>query len=183
MTVHKLRASRLLSPEALAGWIFADILIVLFIVSLGAAAAPPAPLATPTPTPTPTATPSKPVERPKAKPALRPKAVSVTVKVNPDRLLDSGSPRAGQLKSVCRQLKRSIKAKDRTGDRAALVLIFGGGGDVTDAQRRANLIGRGLKSCAGQRTFDKKVVSRDFWDGSLPVNRARLEIFVYTKSG
>ena len=66
------RARSRLSTESIAGWILADILVVLFIVGLGSAVPPKIEAATtkPSPTPTPTATPPKPKPKPKPQPRI-----------------------------------------------------------------------------------------------------------------
>ncbi len=65
-----------------------------------------------------------------------------------------------------------------SGKRAALVLVFGGASDVSTGQNVARAIGRQL-GCANPRIFRGAVPTRAFWDGTLPLGSARLEVFLF----
>lgn len=159
------RRGRLFTVESIAGWIFADLLLVLFLVGLGSAKAytPPEP---PKPEPK-----QAPIVGMRTHPAL------VRVHVNGARLGTGTALSQPQQQAVCRAV-RSELAPVR-GERAALVLIFGGAPDVSTGQNVARAIGRQLR-CANNHVFAGKVPTRAFWDGSLPLGKARLEIFLFT---
>ncbi len=162
------RRGRLFSAETAAGWVFADLLLVLFIVGLGSAIK-----YTPPPPPEP---------EPKIPPivGMQTDPTSITVKVN-GQILSTGTaipPRARQ--AVCRAIRsRTGPVK---GERAALVLVFGGASDVETGQNVARAIASQL-SCAEKNVFRGKVPARACWDGSLPLGQARLEIFLFLREG
>lgn len=162
------RRGRLFSAESAAGWVFADLLLVLFIVGLGSAIK-----YTPPPPPEP---------EPKVPPIVGMKTdpTPITVKVN-GHALRSGTalpPTAKQ--AVCRAIRgRTGPVK---GERAALVLVFGGAGEVEAGQNVARAIAAQL-SCADDKVFRGRVPTRAFWDGSLPLGQARLEIFLFLREG
>src|SRR5690606_16139690 len=124
------RRGRLLSAESVAGWVFADLLLVLFIVGLGSA------LQYPPPEPEPKVPPIV---------GMKTEATPVPGRINGE-VLGSGAPLLPrQEQEVCRTLSKSLKPV--TGERAALVLIFGGASDVQTGQNVARAIGSQL-SCA-----------------------------------
>ena len=151
----------------MAGWIFADLLLVLFLVGLGSAIAytPPEP---PKPEPEPPAIPRI--------VGMKTDPTSVTVGVDGELLGDGGRLTEAQQKKVCRAVSERVEKVK--GERAALVLIFGGAEDVTVGQNIARAVGEQLK-CADPKVFKGKVPSRPFWDGSLPLGQVRLEIFLF----
>ena len=158
------RRGRLFTVESIAGWIFADLLLVLFLVGLGSAKAytPPEP----------------PKPEPKQAPIVGMKTdpTSVQVQVNGQRL-GSGAPLS---KSDQRAVCRAVRAKlgPVRGERAALVLIFGGASEVQTGQNVARAVGRQL-NCADSQVFAGRVPTRAFWDGTLPLGSARLEVFLF----
>jgi hypothetical protein len=163
------RHNGLISAEALAGWIFADIMIVLFLVGLGSAAPP----EIPSPTPRRTLTPA-----PKRIVGMRTHSRISFVSYDTGALLGTGGQARSARRSVCRQVRRATRRIGR--QRAALVLAFGGGRDIGVALASARAVSRGLR-CANPALF-KQTVVRPFWDGDLPSGRARLEVFLFITS-
>lgn len=158
------RGRGLLRPEALAGWVFADLLIVLFIVGLGSATAPeiPDPAA---------------VEEPLPKiVGMRQDAEILTIDYDAGALIGSGAGSENESQLVCERLNEVTSALQS--ERAALALIFGGGKEIGVALESAVRIAEQLP-CAAPTLFDG-TTTRDFWDGSLPRGTARLEIFLFT---
>ena len=85
-----------------------------------------------------------------------------------------------QRRAVCHAIRGKLDAVK--GERAALVLIFGGAPDVTVGQNVARAIG-GQLGCADRRVFRGAVPTRAFWDGTLPLGKARLEMFLFLRQG
>jgi hypothetical protein len=169
MSAAEIPRGRLLSIESIAGWVFADLLLVLFLVGLGSAQ----PMAA-------VPDPPKPVVHEKKKPTIvgmrtEPRAVSITF--NAARLLASGASRQAAERTVCQQVSRAVKGF--RSDRAALVLIFGGAPDVSAGQEIARRIAPQL-SCGNANVFTRGTPTRAFWDGTVPQGTARLEIFLFT---
>jgi hypothetical protein len=158
-----------ISPEALAGWIFADIMIVLFLVGLGSAAPPE--IHPPTPKTTLTRA-SKRIVGMRTHPRIS------YVRYDTGALLGTGGQARSARRSVCRQVRRATKRIRR--QRAALVLAFGGGRDIGVALASARAVSRELR-CASWALF-KQTVVRPFWDGDLPSGHARLEVFLFITS-
>lgn len=158
------RRGRLFTVESIAGWVFADLLLVLFLVGLGSAMAytPPKP-----PPPSPRVAP---IVGMKTDPTI------VQVKVNGELLGVGSSLSKADRSAVCRAVRGRLGPVKR--QRAALVLVFGGAQDVTTGQNVARAVGQQL-GCADGRIFQGNVPTRAFWDGALPLGTARLEIFLY----
>jgi hypothetical protein len=161
-----------IAPEFLAGWVFADIMIVLFFVGLGSAAAPEAPRRVPKPHPAPRPKRPRHIVGMKTRPAVRQVSYSQSALLG-----GSGRPKVAR-RQVCLRLRKAT-AKLRT-KQAATVLIFGGGQDIGAAIRSARAVSRQLR-CARGGLF-MRPLSRAFWDGRLPAGRARVEIFLFTTS-
>lgn len=162
------RRGRLFTVESVAGWVFADLLLVLFIVGLGSAIA-----YTPPPPPEP---------EPKVPPivGMKTEPVSVVVDVNGASLGRGVELPPAERRAVCEAVRSGLAPV--RGERAALVLIFGGASDVTVGQNVARAIGSQL-ACADERVFQGPVPTRAFWDGTLPLGKARLEIFLFLRQG
>jgi hypothetical protein len=160
------RRGRLFTVESVAGWVFADMLLVLFIVGLGSAIA-----YTPPPPPEP---------EPKVAPIVGMKTdpVSLVVDVDGPRLSGGSRLNPAEQREVCSAVKGRLAPV--RGERAALVLVFGGASDVESGQNVARAIGRQLK-CADRKVFKGTVPTRAFWDGSLPLGKARLEVFLFLR--
>lgn len=161
------RRGRLFTVESIAGWIFADLLLVLFLVGLGSAKAYTPPEPPPPPPPPPKVAP---IVGMKTDPAI------LRVRVDGRRLGAGTALNRSEQRSVCRAIR--AKLRPVRGDRAALVLIFGGASEVSTGQNVARAIGRQL-DCADSRVFRGAVPTRAFWDGTLPLGSARLEIFLF----
>lgn len=162
------RRGRLFSAESAAGWVFADLLLVLFIVGLGSAIK-----YTPPPPPEP---------EPKIPPIVGMKTdpTFITVRVAGSTLSTGAALPGPARQAVCRAIRS--KTGPVKGERAALVLVFGGAGDVEAGQNVARAISSQL-ACADDKLFRGKVPTRAFWDGSLPLGEARLEIFLFLREG
>lgn len=164
------RRGRLFTVESIAGWIFADLLLVLFLVGLGSAKA-----YTPPPEP-----PKPKVEKKEKEPepivGMKTDPTSIQVRVNGQRLGSGRTLAANERQAVCRAVRSRLQPVE--GERAALVLIFGGASDVSTGQNVARAIGKEL-ACANARVFPDRVPTRAFWDGTLPLGTARLEVFLF----
>jgi hypothetical protein len=101
------------------------------------------------------------------------------VRYDTSALLGGGRPAESERASVCRQIRRLVQPY--ANDRAALVLIFGGGSDITAAQSSAAAIGQHLP-CSNSKVFRPNTPYRDFWNGRLSSGYARLEVFFFTTS-
>lgn len=157
------RRGRLRASESLAGWVFADMLLVLFIVGVGSAAAVKAP-----------------------EPVPEDEDVAVIVGMKPDpvsrefRVDGSGllAKDKDALDDVCVQLKKQFRKNLNSGGEAAFVLTFAGGesGTANEVSRQVN---RKL-GCAGLKP---DATPRAYWDGRDldSLNHVRVEIFFYVK--
>lgn len=148
----------------MAGWVFADMLLVLFLIGLGSAIAvdPPEP---------------EPKPEPKRIVGMRTDPVRVSVDV-PAEALVAGE--ASAKKKARQAVARAIKRYDKNGNEAALVLIFGGGDSAGLGQEVAEKL-RPQLTKASAKLFTRKTPSRFFWDGSLDYGDVRLEVFLFTK--
>ncbi|MFJ5937949.1 hypothetical protein [Streptomyces sp. NPDC093071] len=160
-----MRAPRF-NPLHLAGWLFADMLLVLALVAMGdqgdplAAEAPTGPKATTSPKPGPSKTPA-----PKG-----PRAVTRTpVKVSLD------APPGDR--ATMREQLRKITARYE-GRQAAFVLTFGhhpepglGGDYATDVNSQL---------AKARPDMFRGATTRDFWKGAPSGGHADLEIYFYT---
>ncbi|UXY31075.1 hypothetical protein [Streptomyces sp. HUAS TT20] len=154
------------TPLHLAGWLFADMLLVLALVSMGdrgdplaaRAAAHRSPSAAGKPSPEPSRTPSGPrsVER-------KPVKVHVTAAV-------------GDTTRMVKQLHAATaRYKSRT---AAFVLTFGQAPEPGDGQAYAREINKSLRKARPGMFAD--ATTRDFWNGGA-AGAADLEIYFYTR--
>lgn len=114
-----------IAVPAIAGWLFADLLLAFSIVVLGTQEAPPRPEPTPTPSLSPTPSPSS------TRQALERKYTKVELTVNP-RAARNGAP------SAIRALRRAIARHPRLhGRKAGIVLTFGAQHDGGERFARA----------------------------------------------
>lgn len=159
------RRGRLRSYESLAGWVFADLLLVLFLVGLG------------------TAIPVDPPEPPPPVPVAKPEIIGMkTDPVKLDLAVDADALLAGDPKAQSKArglVKRATSGLSSKGQEAALVLIFGGGETAGVGQRVAEAVYPQLRRAA-DGVFPRGTAKRYFWDGSLPYGAVRLEVFVFT---
>ncbi|MEV0775291.1 hypothetical protein ACIBLA_06165 [Streptomyces sp. NPDC050433] len=144
----------------LAGWLFADLVLVLALVSMAdrpdplaaRPAARPSPSNSPSPSPTPSPAGPRSVE-------LKP--VQIRVK-------------GGASKDIVAQINKGTKKWP--GRTAALVLTFGGSQGGTEYAHRVN----SLLSKARPEMFSKKTATDDFHDLGEPANSAIIRIYFYT---
>lgn len=161
------RRGRLRTSESVAGWVFADMLLVLFIIGLGAAFMLPKP-------------PEPPKEKPKpAIVGMKTNPLNVSVRVDGRALVAGGRQASAAAKDACLTVRKATQRQTKAQDRAALVLIFGGAPDPSPGQAVASAIGKQL-TCASNTLFERGTPFRSFWDGSLPYGDARLEVFLFT---
>ncbi|MFE2718508.1 hypothetical protein ACFXKI_42910 [Streptomyces mirabilis] len=157
------------TPLHLAGWLFADMLLVLALVSMGdrgdplaaqAAARPSpssaSPSAKPSPEPSPTPSGPRSVER---------KPVKIRV-----------AAAAGDTARMVKQLRTATaRYKGRT---AAFVLTFGQAPEPGAGQAYASRINASLRKARPHMFTD--ATTRDFWNGGAS-GTADLEIYFYTR--
>lgn len=173
-------------PDAtlLAGWLFADLLLAIFVVFLGAQGGEPIAGAAVPPTTTsivPTTT-SPPVTAP---PPTKPAGVETTpyltvVETNSDLLLGAASPaRDAELRRVAAVTAERLKADGFEGRRAGFVLTFGVHPTVGVGQRIADAYNDGLRAnlpavfaTAALRNFDYRANSG--------IGSVRVEIYFLT---
>lgn len=152
-----------LGPVALAGWLFADFLLVLALVAMGDQADPLGNRqATARPSPSPTATPSP-------KPSPTPTGPRSVVKVR-FVFRVSGSEDASLLRQI-------TKATASHGTRqAAFVLTFGGTQAGTEYARRINR----LLPRARPHMFDQHTATEDFLNLTAAADTATVWVYFYT---
>ncbi|GAB2717072.1 hypothetical protein [Streptomyces bullii] len=163
MTPRPRSRRRALSTVVLAGWLFADLLLVLALVTMAdrpdplaarprkSAGASPTPSASPSPSPT------------------GPQGVSRTYREFRVR----GTDRDGLLRQI---RSGTAKWKGRT---AALVLTFGGGRGGTQYAGRVNE----LLPKARPEMFGARMATDDFHDLSETPNTALVRVYYYTQPG
>lgn len=161
MTGRPRRRGRL-GTTALAGWLFADFLLVLALVAMGDQADP---LAEKRPTPHPTV--SSPNPKPKPKPTRSgPRSVAKTRYV----FSVSGTDNASLQRQIAKATQR------RTGQEAAFVLTFGGTRDGTAYARRINV----LLHRARPAMFTQDTATEDFLQLDAKADTASLWVYFYT---
>lgn len=156
------------TPLHLAGWLFADMLLVLALVSMGDRGDPLAAqtdakpskstVATPSREPNPTPTPTGPRSV-----ARKPVKVRVTAAV-------------GDSTRMARQLRAATTRYE--GREAAFVLTFGQAPEPGDGQAYAREVNKALRKARPDVFTD--ATTRDFWNGG-PSGSADLEIYFYTR--
>lgn len=177
------REGRSHSMDWIVGWLFADLMIVLFIVALGTndVSAGPTPARTPTPAvkppkPTPTPTPTKTPSRPRL-PGIATEPALFTVPIAADRVLGGSSAvRTAELTKF-RDRVRVIAQQNLVGRRAGIVLVWGESPDVNRGMRLADLAGRQL-TAAHPQVF-RATVPRTLWKGGGSEGRVTLEIYLF----
>ncbi|MGX1153462.1 hypothetical protein RKD39_001040 [Streptomyces albogriseolus] len=154
------------TPLHLAGWLFADMLLVLALVSMGdrgdpLAARPetePSKSAMATPSPKPSKTPTGPRSV-----ARKPVTVRLTAAV-------------GDSTRMFEQLRAATTRYE--GRQAAFVLTFGQAPEPGDGQAYARDVNKALRKARPEMFTD--ATTRDFWNGG-PSGSADLEIYFYTR--
>ncbi|MDT6984021.1 hypothetical protein ACFSUJ_29310 [Streptomyces lusitanus] len=154
------------TPLHLAGWLFADMLLVLALVSMGdrgdplaarADAKPSKPAAVePSPEPSPTPTGPRSVAR-------KPVKVQLTAA-------------AGDTTRMVEKLRAATTRYE--GREAAIVLTFGQASEPSDGQAYAREVNKALRKARPDMFTD--ATTRDFWNGG-PSGSADLEIYFYTR--
>ncbi|MGA5249474.1 hypothetical protein ACPCIX_03685 [Streptomyces pseudogriseolus] len=154
------------TPLHLAGWLFADMLLVLALVSMGdrgdplaarADAKPSKPAAVePSPEPSPTPTGPRSVAR-------KPVKVQLTAT-------------AGDTTRMVEELRAATTRYE--GRQAAIVLTFGQASEPSDGQAYAREVNKALRKARPDMFTD--ATTRDFWNGG-PSGSADLEIYFYTR--
>ncbi|WP_338702521.1 hypothetical protein V2W30_34495 [Streptomyces sp. Q6] len=146
----------------LAGWLFADMLLVLALVSMGDRGDPLAVTAT-GPTPQASASSPKPTPTPTGPRSVERKPVKMDVTA------------AGADDAVVTQLRQ--KTRRYEGRTAAFVLTFGSAPETVAGQAYANEINKALK--AARPDMFRGATTRDFWQNG-PAGSAALEIYFFT---
>ncbi|WP_255954738.1 hypothetical protein [Streptomyces odontomachi] len=151
-----------LGPVALAGWLFADLLLVLAVVTLAdrpdPLAAKPRASASPSASPSPSPSPSK---KPQGPRSLDRKRQSFEVKGNND-------------KSLVSQIRKATAKWD--GKEAALVQTFGGGQGGTHYAHHVN----SLLNKARSGMFPRKAATDDFLKLGRTPSTAEVWVYFYT---
>ncbi|MEU8055222.1 hypothetical protein [Microbispora bryophytorum] len=156
------------SSLLLAGWLFADLLLALTIIMLGAQAPPPAPavpLASegtgsplPSPSPSPCAT---------RAPGVAAKPTKVSFRVNP----------AASDEELLAEVKRELRKhkKRLAGRHAGMVLTFGANGGTGDGVRLATRV----NAAAGEAfpSIFRTAATRNFHDLAAPSGSISMEIY------
>ena len=156
----------------MAGWLFADLMLVLFVVGLGSQpTAYPAPLPTvAAPSPTPTPTPTKP-------PALAKDSVIIQVSVDFGDLLGTGSERERAIAELREQVVTELDNRNLSNDRAGMVLVWTYHDDVDYSQRVSQAVAEQLSSF--NRTFFDDSTMRPFWRGARAAQSSRVDLEIY----
>lgn len=170
------------STDWMVGWLFADLMIVLFIVALGVhdvSAAPEAPRAQAptvkpsTPTPRPSVTPT----RPAPPPGIATKPAIFTIPIAAGGVL--GGTTAARSAELVQFRKRVqlIAERNLVGRRAGIVLVWGQSPDVNRGMRLADLAGSQL--AAAHPAVFRATVPRTLWKGEAAEGRVTLEIYLF----
>lgn len=166
-----------------AGWVFADLLLVIVLVVLGGELVLPTEPERPGPTAAPTTSVPAPEPTPTrtSRPAgLDPRTRSITVRADADALLAGA---AGARADLIRQIRREIVPFE--GRRAAFVLVFGtvrgpGGVDNQRSDTYATAVARLLPRTAPEffPPYSEKII-RGYHDSSADIasGTARIELF------
>jgi len=145
---------------SLAGWLFADLFIVLAIIFVASTAMrlPPENALTPTPTV------SKPV-------SLNPQPIDISVKMDVKRLLANDPITSSEIEM---RVREQLSQQNATQLTAGLVLTFGGG---TQDGKIAHAINALLSKMGG--IFGSRTVYEDYIDLQALFGTAVIRIFVY----
>lgn len=165
-------------PIMAAGWLFADLLLVLFLVGWGTepTVPPPTPIVLPSPSPTtpkpsPTSTPSPtPTPTPTETSAPGLAKTPVTLEL---RITLSGSQLADP-SAVAASIATEVAALERDSEQAGMVLIWGYAHDVGLGMRLAASVGE-ILPVADAVTFGDSTI-RSFWKGG---NAGQIDLEIY----
>ena len=163
-----LHPPRPLPVESMAGWIFADLLLVLFLVGLGSQMGAAGPDIDGSPAPS---------AQPAAMPGMDPQPRTRRIVIEPDRLLvGDADARARAVEQI------AAVTSDLAGRRAAMVLLWGESPDVVRGQAIARTVGELLQE--GQpEVFDGAGAQRHLWQGTSAEGAVGLEIYLFTPEG
>lgn len=153
----------------MAGWLFADLLLVLFLVGLGMQST-----AQPTPKlPSPPAVPPPP-----ALPTLAKEPITISLDVDYRNLLAGGEARRRAAEELRTNVAAAVLDKGALGgERAGMVLVWGHNSVVADGMRISAAVAEELPGA--DRAFFGDSTLRPFWGGNRePPSRIRLEIYV-----
>lgn len=140
----------------MAGWLFADLMLVLFLVGLGAE--PTVNSTQPTTPPSPTATPTS---TPTRQPALSQNPVKIRIRTSGD---------------LARQVDAGLKEHGLTADRAGMVLAWGDHDVISRGQRMAREVTEKLPKI--NKRFFGDATMRVLWSGGGQADLVTLEIYV-----
>lgn len=162
--------------EYLAGWIFADILLVMMLVAFGTQGpVPEVPKPVPSPTPTHSASASPSPKPTKHVIAMLPDPKAVQIRVDVGDLLAGGKARATQYRRIDQQIKKKTASFAR--HRAGLVLVWGRAPRVQTGQAIAHLVSDRLKK-ARPAMFEDAAKPRELWRQD-DAGTVLLEIFLF----
>lgn len=160
-----------MSLIALAGWLFADLLLGMTIIMLGAQAASPAsPKPTPGPAISPSASPSSSGCAARVA-GVGSKALKISFRVDPSA---SGRELVTQVKTALRAHKRRL-----AGRHAGMVLTFGANGATGDGVQLAGRVNE-----AARRAYPgifRSAATRNFHDLAAPGGSISMEIYFVTE--
>ncbi|MCK8676021.1 hypothetical protein [Streptomyces lichenis] len=156
------------SPLLLAGWLFADMLLVLTLVSMGDQGDPRAVAAAVSPSPSATGR-EKPPPSPSPKPSGPRSVERKPVKIGLAAAPSDTDRMVAELRSA------TARHQGRT---AAIVLTFGQATDPGAGQDYAGEVNDALRRA--RPDMFGTATTRDFWNGG-PSGRADLEIYFYTR--
>lgn len=172
------RSSAPFSSPVLAGWLFADLFLVLFVIGLASlplkshpahAKASPSPSTSrpsPSPTPTPTAT-----------PVLDRRPLTVTVNVPPASLADPASRRAA-MRQIIAGLDRMLRPRHLLDAKVGVVLVFAAGSeaDINNAVAEAKIV---VAQLPRQDKQFAQATGNGYWSGTG--NGIELTIFFFAR--
>jgi len=156
----------------MAGWLFADLMLVLFVVGVGSQpTAYPAPLQTSaTPSPTATPTPTRP-------PTLSKEPVTLRLKVDFGGLMGSRDARKRAAADLKKKVTAELKRRKLTANRAGMVLIFSSHQDSDVGVARSGRVADELPKVSGG--FFGDAAMRPFWRGERGQSfNVELEIYL-----
>ena len=169
---NRTRSSRI-GLDSMAGWLFADLLLVLFLVGLGTELT-----ATADPVPPPMEEPApKPEPEPESPPGMRLDAELVQFDVNADALLADGTAEQKTERDRVSKLIRRI-TDDLKDSRAAMVILWGQAREPQRGQDLARAV-QPLLQVARPDVFGENA-SKALWNGKNPQDgRVELEIYLF----
>jgi hypothetical protein len=157
------------NPLHLAGWLFADMLLVLALVSMGDRGDPLAAQAAARPSPSAASPDAEPSPEPSPTPQGPRSVKRKPIKIHVDAAV-------GDTAQMVKQLRAATARYE--GRAAAFVLTFGQAPEPGDGQAYAREINKALRKAQPEMFTD--ATTRDFWSGGS-AGSADLEIYFYTR--